>query len=120
MKETRKAIKTFLKTLHPSVYFMQAEEKAIYPYLVYDFRLYPDGEGSELCTLSINGWDKSENGDTTNIENLMETLKTLDKEVIISETFAITFFLENMIPLTDDDKTLMRRNYNYLGRLIRR
>lgn len=120
MIEVSKAIHTYLKTLHSRVYNQIAPETAIYPYLVYDFQLYPDGEGGELCTLSIDGWDKTLVGDTTAIETLMTTIKVLDKYTISNDNFAVTFFLENMLALVDDDKTLRHRSYNYAGKLIRR
>jgi len=119
MIEVSQAIRTFLKTLHPRIYQQIAPETATYPYLVYDFQLYPTGEGEELCTLVIDGWDKTLTGDTSIIENLMTSIKALDKKTISTDNFSVTFYLENMIALVDDDKTLRRRNYNYTGNLIR-
>lgn len=118
MIELRKSLTAFLKTIHPRVYFERAPSTAAFPYLVFDFQLYPDGEGFEICTLAVDGWSK--NPDTTELETLMASVKTLDKSVITNTELTVVFYLENMIPLVDDDETIRRRNYNYSGRLIRR
>ena len=129
MIEVSQSIRVFLKTLHPRVYQQIAPETATYPYIVYDFQLYPTGEGEELCTLSIDAWDKTLTGDTSIIENLISLINGkidengnptgLNKRTITNETFSVTFYNENMIAVVDDDKTLRRRNYNYAGNLIR-
>lgn len=119
MIELSQQIRIFLKTLHPRVYWEIAPETAVYPYLVYDFQLYPDGEGGELCTLSIDGWDKTLNGDTTALETLMSKVKTIDKKVIATDNLAVVFFNENMLSVSDPDVTLRHRSYNYNGNLKR-
>ena len=119
MLELSQQIRIFLKTLHSKVYWEIAPENAVYPYLVYDFQLYPDGEGGELVTLSINGWDKTLVGDTTALETLMAKVKALDTEVITTDNLSVVFFSENMLSVADDDKTLRHRSYNYNGILKR-
>lgn len=119
MIELSQQIRILLKTLHDRVYWEIAPQNAVYPYLVYDFQLYPNGEGGELVTLSVDGWDKTLVGDTTAIETLMAKVKTIDKTVIATDDFAVVFFNENMLSITDDDVTLRRRNYNYNGNLRR-
>ncbi|AFQ46264.1 hypothetical protein [Desulfosporosinus meridiei] len=114
----RKSLTAFLKTIHPRAYFQEAPSTAVFPYLVFDFQLYPDGEGFELCTLSVDGWSK--NPDTTELENLMTSVKTLDKTTVTNPEMAIIFYLENMLPLIDDDKTIKRRQYNFSGKLFRK
>lgn len=120
MVELSQQIRIFLKTLHDRVYWEIAPENAVYPYLVYDFQLYPNGEGGEIVTLSIDGWDKTLVGDTTALEVLMAKVKTMDKEVIATDNLSVVFFNENMLSVSDDDKTLRHRSYNYNGKLIRR
>ena len=118
MIELRKSLNAQLKTVHPRVYFQQAPELATFPYLVFDFQLYPDGENFELCTLSIDGWDN--NPDTTALETLMSSVKSLNKKTLTNTEQSVTFYLENMLPLTDDDKSIRRRQYNFSGKLFRR
>jgi len=50
----------------------------------------------------------------------MKTINAIDKKTLTTNEIAITLFLDNKIPLLDDDKTIHRRKYIYSGRLIRR
>ncbi len=115
MIELSQQIRIFLKTLHPRVYYERAPQNSVYPYLVYDFQLYPDGEGGEICTLSIDGWHKTLVMDTTELELLMNKLKAMDTKVITTDTLSVVFFNENMLSVSDDDETLRHRSYNYTG-----
>jgi len=131
MIEVRKAINSFLKLLHPNViidgktksrvFFQQAPENAIFPYIVYYLpNSFSDGEGGEIISLDIDGWDSNIDRDTTVIENLMKTINAIDKKTLTTTEIALTLFLDNKIPLLDDDKSIHRRKYIYSGRLIRR
>jgi len=119
MVELSQQVRIFLKTLHDRVYWEIAPENAIYPYIVYDFQLYPNGEGGELVTLSVDGWDKTLVGDITALETLMAKVKVLDTKVITTDNISVVFFNENMLSVADDDKTLRHRSYNYNGILKR-
>lgn len=128
MIEIRKALKTYLKTLCPRVYYLQAPQDAIFPYLVYTLSVFSDGEGSELVDLEIDGWDSNTTQDTDVIETLMDKINGykdengdnsgLDKQTLSTDKVVVTFFLENKIGLTDDNKDLHRRKYSYSGQLI--
>lgn len=121
MIEVRKAINTYLKTLHPRIYFQQAPEDAIFPYIIYDIpNSFSDGEGGEIITLDIDGWDSNTTRDSTVIENLMKTINAIDKKTLSTNEVTLTLFLDNKIPLLDDDKNIHRRKYIYSGKLIRR
>lgn len=120
MIELRKIIQMQLKDIHPRVYFQMAPETAAFPYLVYDIvNIYDDGEGHQLVTLDVDGWD--DEADTTAIETLMKSVnQTLNKKTFVSGNSTVTFYLENKIPLTDDEPTIKRRKYTYQGRLFER
>ncbi len=106
----------------PGVYFQQAPDTAEMPYLVYTFPgIHSDGEGYQLVTLDIDGWDAPPRGDTTPLENLMrETNAALDKRTLAGATLAVTFYLDRKIPLVDEDPRIQRRKYVYQGRLFER
>lgn len=121
MIELRILLQEYLKTLHSRVYFQTVNEKEMFPYIIYDFpNSIPDGEGYELITVDIDGWDYNNTGDTTEIENLMRIINSLDKKTLISDDTAVTFYLENKIPLVDPDKRIKRRKYIYQAKLFRR
>jgi len=120
MIEIRQVLSTYLKTLHSRVYFQTAPETTVYPYIIYDIpSIYCDGEGGEVVTLDIDGWDSNATGDTTAIENLMQTISGLDKKTLTTLNMVVTFFIENKLALTDTDKTIKRRKYIFSGRLMR-
>lgn len=120
MIELRKIIQGQLKSIHPRVYSQAAPENAQFPYLVYDIvNIYDDGEDFQLVTLDVDGWDN--NADTTALETLMKKVnQTLNKKTFVSGNSTVTFYLENKIPLTDDEPTIKRRKYPYQGRLFER
>lgn len=121
MIELRTLLQKHLKTLHSRVYFQTVNEKEVFPYIIYDFpNSIPDGEGYELITVDIDGWDYNNTGDTTVIENLMKTINSLDKMTLINDDIAVTFYLENKIPLVDPDERIKRRKYIYQAKLFRR
>jgi len=131
MNELRKSITVYLKTIHPRVYHERAPSTAVFPYLVFTCPLYPDGEGFEICVLTIDGWDKPTHGDTTELETLMALVKGkkdpttnlptgLDKKTLTNDELWVTYFLDNMLSVEDDDESIKRRQQNYSGRLFRR
>ncbi len=130
MKNLRELIHPFLKSIHPRVYFQDAPDNAQFPYLVYDFtQITDDGEGFETVAVDVDGWDMPENGDTTALETLMETVNGngdaenptgLNKKTLTAEGLAVTFYLDRKIPLRDDNKDIRRRKYIYEARLFGR
>lgn len=120
MIDLRKTIQSLIKAIHPRVYFHEApKSETPYPYIVYDIEIYGLGEGNELVTLEIDGWD--DNKDSLPLETLLENINNTFKELsIITDTFAITFSLDRILPLSDEsDKAVNKRRYVYEGRLLR-
>ena len=122
MKNLRKLIHPYLKSIHPRVYFQDAPDDAQFPYLTYDFiQITNDGEEFETVALDIDGWDMPVGGDTTDLENLMGSVNdALNKKTLTAEGLAITFYLERKIPLRDDNPAIKRRKYIYEARLFGR
>ncbi len=122
MKNLRKVLYPFLKAIHPRVYFQVAPDDAQFPYLTYDFtQITNDGEEFETVALDVDGWDMPAGGDTTALENLMESVNdALNKKTLTAENLAVTFYLDRKIPLRDDNKDIRRRKYIYEARLFGR
>ena len=120
MKNLRKLLHPFLKSIHPRVYFQIAPDSAEFPYLVYDFtQITNDGEGFETVALDVDGWDIPAGGDTTALEILMQSVNdALNKRTLTVEGLAVTFYLDRKIPLLDDNKDIRRRKYIYEARLF--
>ena len=122
MKNLRKLLHPYLKSIHPRVYFQDAPDDAQFPYLTYDFtQITNDGEEFETVALDIDGWDMPANGDTTALETLMQNVNDLlNKKTLTAENLAVTFYLDRKIPLRDDNKNIRRRKYIYEARLFGR
>lgn len=122
MKNLRKLLHPYLKSIHPRVYFQDAPDDAQFPYLTYDFtQITNDGEEFETVALDVDGWDMPAGGDTTALENLMESVNdALNKKTLTAEGLAITFYLDRKIPLRDDNPAIKRRKYIYEARLFGR
>lgn len=119
MIELRRILETYLSTLHQHTFYQSAPDDAPYPYLVYELsNVFDDGEGHQLITLDIDGWDTDH--DTTPLDNLMELIKTnLNKVTLTTDNLVVTFYLENIIPNLDDGQ-YKRRKYIYQARLFER
>ena len=122
MKNLRKLLHPYLKSIHPRVYFQEAPDDAQFPYLTYDFtQITNDGEEFETVALDVDGWDMPAGGDTTALENLMESVNdALNKKTLTAEGLAITFYLDRKIPLRDDNPAIKRRKYIYEARIFGR
>ncbi len=122
MKNLRKLLHPYLKSIHPRVYFQDAPDDAQFPYLTYDFtQITNDGEEFETVALDVDGWDMPAGGDTTALEALMESVNdALNKKTLTAENLAVTFYLDRKIPLRDDNKNIRRRKYIYEARLFGR
>ena len=127
MIHIRKALQTYLKTKHARLYFQHAPEKATFPYLVFDItNAVILGVCQDNYFIDIDGWDLSE--DTTALETLMETIRGndslsnpsgLNKRTLTESGTAITFHLENIMSISDDDPKIKRRKHIYQARQIK-
>ena len=121
MIELRRALHPHLRSIHPSAYFQRAPDTAQFPYLVYRMEIRDDGETFHLITLDIDGWDRPETGDTTELENLMTAVNAgMNKVTLTTDSLVVSFYLENKLALLDDDPKIHRRRYTYQGRMFER
>ncbi len=123
MIELRRALHPHLRSIHPRAWFQRAPDTAQFPYLIYSIpSYYDDGEGHQLITLDIDGWDRPEiSGDTTELENLMTAVNAgMNKVTLTTDILVVSFYLENKLALTDDDPRILRRKYIYQGRMFER
>ena len=121
MIELRRALHSYLRSIHPRVYFQRAPDTAQFPYITYSFEMIPDGEGFELVVLDIDGWDMPDDGDTTQLENLMTDVdRAMNKTTLTTDDLVVSFYLDRKLPLEDDNPKIIRRKYVYQGRIFER
>jgi hypothetical protein len=122
MIEIRKMIKSSLSSVCPNVYFQWAPDDAPYPFLVYDLPNSLDDGSLEQFVFDIDGWDIPENGDTTILENLMDSVDNSlhRKTFTVNNQLSATFYRNNRLSLKDDDKRIRRRKHTYQIRVFER
>ena len=130
MKQIRKVLQAQLMSLHPRVYFQDAPDDAVPPYITFDITDMPaDGEGFQTAAIDVDGWDMPIDDDTTALEDLMQTINGdgdilnptgLDKKTLIAPGLAVTLYLDRKIPLKDTDPRIRRRKYIYQARIFGR
>jgi len=104
------------------LYFHKAPKGAELPYLIYDIpTISDDGEGFELVTLDIDGWDAPADGDSAPLETFMAAINSkLNKLSIVTDNIVISFYLDSKLVLPDDNPKIIRRKYIYQARLYER
>lgn len=120
--ELRKAISTLLLTVHSRVYYEDADDKAAFPYLVFNLVTSIDDGTLENFVLDVDAWDAPIGGDTTALETLISNVDAALHRKTIYETgkVCVTFYRENRLTLRDDDKRIRRRKYIFQCRVFHR
>lgn len=123
MKALRTLIGDFLKTKHARVYYELAPEKALMPYIVFDFPTsFASGESDETFVLDIECWDVPGTDSSVNVETIMEAINGdgniispsgLDKATLSSLSVIATISLEQRLSIQDEDKRIKRKRYTY-------
>lgn len=113
MIELRKIIQPLLETVNDEVYFVEASEKATFPYVVYNLPTSIDAEGTrEDFILEIDVWDNAK--DTAAIETLTQNIATLfNRKHSVNSKVAVNFYRVNRQVLIDEDKSIKRRKLTY-------
>ena len=130
MKELKKIVQGFLKSVHPRVSFQNAPEKGVYPYIVYKITQIPDdGEGLRTPIVDIYIWDSPSDGDATVLETLVESINGngdiinptgLNKKILSNGATTAVFYLDRVLPPDEDEKRLKYRVCAYGVKLFKR
>jgi len=104
--ELRKLINSQLKTLYDEVYYLQANENAMYPHCVFLLESINTGDLSRSdFLLKIDLWDKSSS--SYNIEESADKVEDLLKTKNLPQTGILpTIFTESRKTVVDDDKKI--------------
>lgn len=124
--EFRKLIKTYLLTKVDRVYFEQAPNNAVYPYIVVDLPNSVDDGSMENFVMDVDGWDAPPKGNTTALETMMNSVDgdglinnpsgLHRKTLTLDGELSITFYRENRLTLRDDVSRIRRRKIIYQAR----
>ena len=106
-------VQTKLKTVTAKVYHEVADENAMYPHIVFNFRRIDLGDLSRQdYVLEVNVWDKGNS--TQQVDNLADTVENLlQAENLPQDHVLPTFYLMDRQSILDEDKTIRHRRIQF-------
>lgn len=109
----KKLVQTKLKTLTTNVYHEIANEDAMYPHIVFEFRRIDLGDLSRQdYILEINVWDKQKS--STRVDELADNVESLlQAQNLPQNTILPTFYLIDRQNIPDEDKEIKRRRIQF-------
>lgn len=107
--ELKKFLQTKLKTIANKVYYEQADDGALYPHIVFNFRTIDLGDLSRQdYILEIDLWDKGTS--TTAIDKMADDVENLLQGQNLPQTGILpTFYLYDRKSILDSDKDIKHR-----------
>lgn len=107
--ELKKFLQTKLKTIANKVYYEQADDDALYPHIVFNFRTIDLGDLSRQdYILEIDLWDKGL--DTNAIDKMADDVENLLQGQNLPQTGILpTFYLYDRKSILDPDKDIKHR-----------
>lgn len=111
--DIKKLVQTQLETLTENVYHEIANEKAVYPHIVFALRRIDLMDLSRQdYVLEINVWDRSKK--TTNVDNLADLVEDLfQAENLPQDDILPTFYLMDRNTIEDEDKQIRHRQVRF-------
>ena len=107
--DLKKLIMVQLKTLTSNVYYEIAADNALYPHIVFSFKMINLGDlWRQDYTLDVDVWDKGQN--TTRIDSLCDDIEKLLHMQNLPQTGILpTFYLIDRRSIIDEDKSIKHR-----------
>lgn len=108
MRDLKIQLSKQLKAVHPRVYFENAPDDAIYPYIVYSFGSSYTNRANEIYALDIDVWDKNQSSRAVD-ELLSKINKALNMTSYIDDKIQYSLYYDRKLDTGSDDKTLKRK-----------
>ena len=111
--DLKKLIQTKLKTVTSFVYHEIADEKALYPHIVFGFdRIDLEDLSRQDYVLVIDVWDKGNS--TTRVDDLADSVENLlQAENLPQENVLPTFYLMDERNVLDEDKAIKHKQIRF-------
>lgn len=109
----KELVQTKLKTITTKVYHEVADEKALYPHIVFSFRRIDLGDLSRQdYILEVDVWDKGNS--TTTVDALCDQVEDLLQGKNLPQTTVLpTFYLIDRQNIRDEDKLIRHRRIQF-------
>lgn len=133
--ELKIELSTLIKAVHAQVYYEEAPDNAVYPYVVFELsNSINTNLGYEQFVLDVDGWDNKT--DTTALETMMHKIDVAlhrhtsifditypgddvlpGEDTVPGTDKSATIYRENRRVVRDPDKRVRRRSYVYQVRV---
>lgn len=113
--DLKELVQNKLKTLTPNVYHEIANEKKLYPHIVFTFRRIDLQDLSRQdYILEVDVWDFNENDKTEVVDNLTDSVENLlQGENLPQENVLPTFYLIDRRNILDENKHIKHRQVQF-------
>lgn len=111
--DLKKLVQTQLKTVATNVYYEVADDKAVYPHLVFSFRRLDLNDLSRQdYILQVDVWDRSNK--TQVVDDLADGVENLLQAQNLPQTDILpTFYLIDRKMVEDEDKMIRHRQIQF-------
>lgn len=111
--DLKKLVQTQLKTVATNVYYEVADDKAVYPHLVFSFRRLDLNDLSRQdYILQVDVWDRSDK--TQVVDDLADGVENLLQAKNLPQTDILpTFYLIDRKMVEDEDKMIRHRQIQF-------
>lgn len=112
--DIREKIQTSLLTISSEVYYEDAPDDAVYPYIVLNIPDgFFDGASTTLDTIEVDVWDQSDS--SIQSETLRQSIiDTLDGIVyLVNANFSIRLVFDRRMDIDDPDDRIKRKKSNF-------
>lgn len=111
--DLKKLVQTKLKTVATNVYYEVADDKAVYPHLVFSFRRLDLNDLSRQdYILQVDVWDRSNK--TQVVDDLADEVENLLQAQNLPQTDILpTFYLIDRKMVEDEDKMIRHRQIQF-------
>lgn len=111
--DLKKLVQTQLKTVATNVYYEVADDKAVYPHLVFSFRRLDLNDLSRQdYILQVDVWDRSNK--TQVVDDLADGVENLLQAKNLPQTDILpTFYLIDRKMVEDEDKMIRHRQIQF-------
>lgn len=109
----KELVQTKLKTVASNVYHEIADENALFPHVVFNFRRIDLGDLSRQdYILEVDVWDKGTS--SVQVDTIADTIEnTLQAQNLPQDHVLPTFYLINRNSLPDEDKSIKHRRIQF-------
>ena len=111
--EIRKEIQRVLETVHSRIFFENATDTTVYPYIVCDLPNSIDSGDLENFIFDVDFWDDSQ--DTTILETLCDNIDAVlhKQKFVIGGAVSFVIYRDNRNNVDDEDERIKHKVYTY-------